>query len=253
MILCLDSPITVREKSLTLSPSMSPHYILQLETATQVCSAALSANGEKLANIDVDEANVHASRLTLIVEELLRKTGLVFNDLSAVAVSKGPGSYTGLRIGVSTAKGLCYATNLPLIGIDTLAGMAAGFLTANGSDNDVRLCPMVDARRMEVYTATFDHRLSLLTPPQASIIDTHSFDGGEPNQRLVLFGNGADKFRSLFAEHERIEVVTGFKNSAVHLSQLAYQAFLEGRFADVAYFEPYYLKDFVATTPKRGG
>src|SRR5690606_37787912 len=115
---------TTDRKTLTLLSDMSTHYILQIETATQVGSAALSANGETIACIDVDEPNVHASRLTLMVEELLRKTGLTFNDLSAVAVSKGPGSYTGLRIGVSTAKGLCYAADLPLIGIGTLATMA---------------------------------------------------------------------------------------------------------------------------------
>src|SRR5690606_21685216 len=111
---------------------MDTHYILQLETATQVCSAAVSANGEAIAFADVDEPNVHASKLTLLVGELLQKTGLKFDDLSAVAVSKGPGSYTGLRIGVSTAKGFCYATDLPLISIDTLNGMAAGFIAASG-------------------------------------------------------------------------------------------------------------------------
>ena len=232
---------------------MSTHCILQIETATQVCSAALSADGETLASIDVDEPNVHASRLTLMVDELLQKTGLSFSDLSAVAVSKGPGSYTGLRIGVSTAKGLCYAADLPLIGIDTLAGMAAGFVAANGrlSTGGTRLCPMVDARRMEVYTAAFDQHLTPLLPPHASIIDARSFDGMEANQRVVLFGSGADKLDALFADHVHVDVIMGFKNSASHLSQLAYQAYLEGEFADVAYFEPYYLKDFVATTPKR--
>src|SRR5690554_6208209 len=152
---------------------MSTHYILQIATATQVCSTALSANGETIACIDVDEPNVHASRLTLLIEELLQKGGLTFGDLSAVAVSKGPGSYTGLRIGVSTAKGLCYAADLPLIGIDTLAGMASGF-AASHSDFIVagtQLCPMVDARRMEVYTATFDHHLEWIATPKAAVID----------------------------------------------------------------------------------
>src|SRR5690606_42125799 len=119
---------------------MSTHYILQIETATQVCSAALSANGETIACIDVDEPNINASRLTLLVEELLRKTGLTFTDLSAVAVSKGPGSYTGLRIGVCTAKGVCYATELPLIGIDTLAGTSAVFMASPPSDRQAPLC-----------------------------------------------------------------------------------------------------------------
>src|SRR5690606_313167 len=138
----------------------------------------------------VDEPNVHASRLTLLVEELLQKTGLALGDLSAVAVSKGPGSYTGLRIGVSTAKGLCYAADLPLIGIDTLAGMAAGFASADGNviAANAWLCPMVDARRMEVYTATFDRQLLPVAPSKAAVIDTQSFDGLRSSQQIVLFG-----------------------------------------------------------------
>ncbi|MEC3880593.1 tRNA (adenosine(37)-N6)-threonylcarbamoyltransferase complex dimerization subunit type 1 TsaB [Parapedobacter sp. 10938] len=234
---------------------MSTHYILQLETGTQVCSAALSVNGETVANIDIDEPNVHASRLTLLVEELLQKTGLTFGDLSAVAVSKGPGSYTGLRIGVSTAKGLCYATDLPLIGIDTLAAMATGFAAAQGGsavDANTRLCPMVDARRMEVYTAVFDRQLQSISPTSAVIVDSQSFAYLGDKHRIVLFGTGADKLTELFAESPSIEVVTGFKNSASHLSRLADCAFREQQFVDVAYFEPYYLKDFVATPPKRG-
>ncbi len=232
---------------------MSSHYILQIETATQVCSVALSANGETIAHIDVDEPNVHASRLTLLVDELLRKAGLEFGSLSAVAVSKGPGSYTGLRIGVSTAKGFCYAADLPLIGIDTLAGMAAGFTAADGGValSNTRLCPMIDARRMEVYTAVFGDKLLQVSPPRALVIDAHSFDDVESGHQIVLFGSGADKLASLFAGHERVEVVAGFKNSAAHLSELAYRAFLKGAYADVAYFEPYYLKDFVVTTPKK--
>lgn len=230
---------------------MSTTYILQIETATQVCSAALSADGETLASMDVDEPNVHASRLTLMVEELLQKTGLVFGDLSAVAVSKGPGSYTGLRIGVSTAKGLCYATDLPLIGIDTLAGMAAGFVADRPIAGNTRLCPMVDARRMEVYTAVFDNQLQLIAPAAAVIVDEHSFAYLGADHRLALFGSGADKLVELFRGDARFDVVSGFKNSARHWSGLAYRAYREQQFEDVAYFEPYYLKDFVATTPKK--
>ncbi|HWK57901.1 MAG TPA: tRNA (adenosine(37)-N6)-threonylcarbamoyltransferase complex dimerization subunit type 1 TsaB [Parapedobacter sp.] len=230
---------------------MSTHYILQIETATQVCSAALSANGETIACIDVDEPNVHASRLTLLIDELLRRTGLSFGDLSAVAISKGPGSYTGLRIGVSTAKGLCYATGLPLIGVDTLAGMATGFAADNPVDGNTLLCPMVDARRMEVYTAVFDSHLKLITPAAAVIVDPRSFEYLGSSQSMVLFGSGADKLAALFAAEKHIEVIAGFKNSASYLSRLANHAYREERFEDVAYFEPFYLKDFIATTPKQ--
>lgn len=232
----------------------STRYILQIETATQVCSVALSANGETVAFIDLDEPNVHASRLTLLVTELLQKTGLSFGNLSAVAVSKGPGSYTGLRIGVSTAKGLCYAADLPLIGIDTLEGMTAGFI-ANYSPiaGDAKLCPMVDARRMEVFTAVYDGQLQPISSPAAAIIDAQSFGYLDAGQRIILFGSGADKLDALFVGNEQVEVVAGFRNSAAHFSLPAYQAFLAEEFADVAYFEPYYLKDFVATTPKKAG
>lgn len=232
---------------------MDIHYILQIETATQVCSAALSANGETVAFIDVDEPNVHASRLTLLVEELLQKTGLGFDDLAAVAVSKGPGSYTGLRIGVSTAKGLCYAADLPLIGIDTLAGMAAGFVAASGASSGVNtlLCPMIDARRMEVYTAVYDEKLQLNKPTAALVVDEQTFEYLEPYQQIILFGSGAGKLASVFAGHPQVDVKAAFKNSASHLSNIAYRALLEKQFVDLAYFEPYYLKDFVATKPKK--
>ena len=232
---------------------MPIHYILQIETATQVCSVALSANGETVAFRDIDEPNVHAAQLTLLVEELLLEGKLSFANLAAVAVSKGPGSYTGLRIGVSTAKGLCYATDLPLIGINTLDGMAKGFASGNIDSiaENTGLCPMVDARRMEVYSAVYDHQLRLESPVAANIIDAQSFDYLGPNRNILLFGSGADKLEELFADNAQVEVIRDFKNSARHLSWMAYEAFKDGSFEDVAYFEPYYLKDFVATTPKQ--
>lgn len=232
---------------------MSAQYILQLETATQVCSAALSADGQTIAYRDIDEPNVHASRLTLLVKTLLQETGLSFADLHAVAVSKGPGSYTGLRIGVSVAKGFCYATDLPLIGVGTLEAMARGFAASHAEAlrTDTWFCPMIDARRMEVYTAAYGPQLQQVRPIEARIIDQSSFASAGAAHRIALFGSGADKFAALFAGHPAVMVVPGFKNSASHLSQLAYEAFQAGDFVDVAYFEPYYLKDFVATTPKQ--
>ncbi len=232
---------------------MPTHHILQIETATQVCSVALSTNGIVVAYRDMDESNVHASQLTLLVEEVLKESGLSFADLSAVAVSKGPGSYTGLRIGVSTAKGFCYAADLPLIGVNTLAGMAMGFAEMDAGDlaENAWLCPMVDARRMEVYSAVYDHQLRPIAPVAANIIDERSFDYLDADQKIILFGSGADKFKALFETDGQVEVIFGFKNSARHMSTLAYQAFLNGEFEDVAYFEPYYLKDFVATKPRQ--
>ena len=232
---------------------MPTSYILQIDTATQVCSVALSRDGKTIARTDVDEPNVHASRLTLLISELMQSVDVSFGNLSAVAVSKGPGSYTGLRIGVSTAKGLCYALNLPLIAVDTLAAMAEGLVMSDGYTalKDEQLFPMIDARRMEVYTATFDQHLVEVSPPQAVIIDEQSFDNLGAGCRAVLFGSGADKFTGLFEQVEHVKVLTGFKNSAANLSRFAHQDFLAGKFVDLAYFEPYYLKDFVATTPKQ--
>ena len=232
---------------------MPSRYILQIETATQVCSVALSADGETIAFCDIDEPNVHAAQLTVSVEELLRASSLSFKDLAAVAVGKGPGSYTGLRIGVSTAKGLCYATDLPLIAIDTLAGMAAGFVAdyTEPIAGNMRFCPMVDARRMEVYAAVYGHDLQPITPAAATIVDAQSFEYLGTGEQMVLFGSGADKLAELFADNKQVEVIPGFKNSARHLSRMADLAYQEKQFANLAYFEPYYLKDFVATAPKQ--
>src|SRR5215217_6385794 len=148
--------------------------ILQIETATQVCSAAIAQDGKTIALIEQMASNIHAGSLTLFIEEVMRVGDLRFTDLDAVAVSKGPGSYTGLRIGVSTAKGLCFALDLPLIGIDTLQMMSAGFL-ATQEDYKGLVCAMIDARRMEVFTALFDTQLDYIGTTEAKIIDEHSF------------------------------------------------------------------------------
>jgi len=229
---------------------MSNHHILQIETATQVCSVAVSNNGETISFRDVNESNIHASRLTVLITEVLKEVGLGFEDLAAVAVSKGPGSYTGLRIGVSTAKGLCYATDLPLIGVDTLVSMAEGFrdFYPDVAQRYTQLCPMIDARRMEVYLAVYNQAIQLKRPVSAVVMDAQSFNTLDTGQRIALFGSGADKLKELFSANDQVDVIPGFLNSARFLSHTAYQAFLAGEFADVAYFEPYYLKDFVATT-----
>ena len=192
---------------------MSARYILQLETATQVCSAALSVQGETFAFRDIDEPNVHASQLTLLIQSLLTEAHITFADLDAVAVSRGPGSYTGLRIGMSVAKGICYATDLPLIAIDTLAAMASGFAqtNTNTTHNNALLCPMIDARRMEVYSACYNAQLDVIQPTGARIIDANTFDEVAPDTGLLLFGSGADKLATLFADHHRITVVSGIK------------------------------------------
>lgn len=236
---------------------MQNTYILQIETATQVCSVAISRNGKLLAQVGADEPNLHASHLTQFIEQVLAEATLTLNDLNAVAVSMGPGSYTGLRIGVSTAKGLCYALDLPLIAINTLEAMVHGYrqqeeTTVNRTAYDV-LVPMIDARRMEVYQAKYDMQLRCVEETGACIIDAQSFsiDAGHTAEGYILFGSGADKLESLFKENPAVRVVTGFGNAASFLSELAYRRFEQQGFEDVVYFEPYYLKDFIATTPKK--
>lgn len=226
--------------------------ILQIETATSVCSCALSLNGKTIVLKEINEANVHIEKLTLLIEEALKEANYDFADLNAVAVSKGPGSYTGLRIGVSTAKGLCFALDIPLIGIDTLSAMTFGFLQNKDSlKSDKLFCPMIDARRREVYSAIFTEDLSLLEEVGARIIDEESFQKLTEDKHLILFGDGAAKFEETFAADEKTQVITDFSNSAAYLSTLAYKKAQEADFEDLAYFEPFYLKDFVPTISKK--
>ncbi len=223
--------------------------ILQLETATQTCSVALAENGTTLALKELTQPNIHAGMLTLFIDEVMRTAGMGYADLDAVAVSMGPGSYTGLRIGVSTAKGLCYALEKPLIGVDTLQMMAAGFILENDGFDGL-VCPMIDARRMEVFTAIFDHSLRKIGNTAAVIVDASSFSHLSAAQRMAFIGDGAAKCAAVL-EGPHAFFPGGNYNSARHMSQLAYRQFETGQFEDVAYFEPFYLKDFVLTTPKK--
>ncbi|WP_443939556.1 tRNA (adenosine(37)-N6)-threonylcarbamoyltransferase complex dimerization subunit type 1 TsaB [Pedobacter sp. MW01-1-1] len=223
--------------------------ILQIETATSVCSVAVSIDGKTVAKREEAGQNLHASNLTLFIEAAVAAAGLTFPDLDAVAVSKGPGSYTGLRIGVSTAKGLCYALSIPLIAIETLEMMSAGFLETTHAYTGL-VCPMIDARRMEVYTALYDVNLNIIEPTLAKIIDENSFSERLGVQPITFIGDGAAKceesLRSANAQFTDINY-----NSASFMSALAYKSFLQAKFEDVAYFEPFYLKDFVVTQPKK--
>ena len=223
--------------------------ILQIETATPVCSAAISRDGITIALKEEQASNIHAGSLTLFIQDVMQQAGLQFNDLDAIAVSKGPGSYTGLRIGVSTAKGLCLALDKPLIAVDTLQMMAAGFLIRE-PDYQGLLCSMIDARRMEVFTAVFDVALNYVQPTSAKIIDAHSFAEELTASTLTFIGDGAMKCSEILAHPQAVFLAENF-NSAANMSKLAHQRFLAAAFEDVAYFEPFYLKDFVFTTPKK--
>ena len=225
---------------------MANNLILQLETATTMCSVALSANGELLALKELNERNIHASQITLFIDEVMKDAGKNYADLDAVAVSKGPGSYTGLRIGVSTAKGLCFALNIPLISVNTLEAMANGFMQKYpDTDPNTMLCPMIDARRMEVYTAIFDTALNQIERVNAKILDEQTYNDFLSVNKMIFFGDGAGKSQTLYSNHTNYQLAE-FENSASHLGTIAWQKLVNGDFENVAYFEPFYLKDFIA-------
>jgi len=221
--------------------------ILHIETSTATCSVALSENGELLANIDKTEKNIHASSLTLFIQDVLKEANRDIKELDAVAVSMGPGSYTGLRIGVSTAKGLCYALDIPLIAVNTLEAMANGFKNRCFSVNKYTLfCPMIDARRMEVYSAVFDDELQMIKGVGAVIVDENSFKDVLETHIVYFFGDGAAKCEEVLTTHLNARVLDVYVNNAADMISIAHEKYENKNFVDVAYFEPYYLKDYVA-------
>lgn len=219
--------------------------ILNLETATKTCSAALSDAGQILAKKELTSENYsHAEKLNLFIQEVLESAGISINKIDALAVSAGPGSYTGLRIGTSTAKGICYALDKPLIAINSLQALGAQVIRREA---DCIYAPMFDARRMEVYTALFDHELNEIRATDAIVMDTTFCS--EIDEKIIYFGPGAEKCREILSE-DRFEYAQ-VEVSAVGMAKLAEQQFNSNNFVDVAYFEPAYLKDFVAGKPKK--
>jgi tRNA threonylcarbamoyladenosine biosynthesis protein TsaB len=218
--------------------------ILNIETATKNCSVALSKAGKTLAIREIAEQNFsHAEKLHVFIEELLLETNVTLKEVKAIAVSQGPGSYTGLRIGVSAAKGLCYALSIPLIAIDTLEILARKINISNGT-----ILPMIDARRLEVYSAFFDKNYAKIRETKAEIIDENSFQ--EASEILHLIGDGAMKFKEILTD-EKFKYYPEIQfPSAADMSLISFQKFQKKQFEDVAYFEPFYLKDFVLITKK---
>ncbi|MCU4155075.1 tRNA (adenosine(37)-N6)-threonylcarbamoyltransferase complex dimerization subunit type 1 TsaB [Carboxylicivirga sp. A043] len=227
--------------------------ILSIETSTGVCSVAYSENGKVVACKELFQVNSHASNLTVLIEELFAQDSTPqMKDIDAVAVSSGPGSYTGLRIGVSTAKGICYALNKPLIAIDSMhiLSQPLSIKEWNSPDLPVVFCPLMDARRMEVYTAIFDTQLNLKEEISAKIVDEETFSKWLECNKVIFFGNGADKCKEVI-KHDNAVFVDDCHPLAKNLAPLAENYYNKKQFEDVAYFEPFYLKDFVATTPKK--
>lgn len=220
-------------------------YILNIETATTNCSVSLSNKGETVVlKEDYNSNYSHAERLHVYIDEVLKEANISLNDLAAIAISKGPGSYTGLRIGVSAAKGLCFALDVPLIAIPTLESLSYKIKTESGV-----IIPMLDARRMEVYSAVFDTNYNQIRETQAQILDKNSFKEYLEAGKVFFIGNGVTKTKNLIT-HKNAVFIEGKLPSSDELSQLAYQKYKKSDIEDVAYFEPYYLKDFIALKPK---
>jgi tRNA threonylcarbamoyladenosine biosynthesis protein TsaB len=213
--------------------------ILNLETATKNCSVTLAKDGKTIACKEIAAQNFsHAEKLHVFIEEILSENNIQFSDLNAIAVSQGPGSYTGLRIGVSSAKGLCYALNIPLIAVDTLQLLAKQITIENGI-----ILPMIDARRMEVFSAFYNKNHIQIRSTQAEIIDESSYQ--EISGTIHLVGDGIEKFKNTLTDEKFIFHSDVVFPSAKEMSELSFDKFKKNDFVDVAYFEPFYLKDFV--------
>ena len=225
--------------------------ILNIETSTDVCSVAVSDNGQVVFNKEDHSGPNHAVKLGVYVDEALSFIDAHGIPLEAVAVSCGPGSYTGLRIGVSMAKGICYGRDVKLISIPTLELMAVPVLLGeHPAEEDVLIVPMLDARRMEVYAKVMDRALKEVRPIQADIVDAETYKEYLDRGTVYFFGNGAEKCMEVI-NHPNARLVKGIEPLAKNMAPLAEKRFVEGKFEDVAYFVPFYLKDFVAKMPKK--
>ena len=226
--------------------------ILLIETATQICSVALAVDGKVVARRESDTPNAHSTCLSVFIDEVLKESHLTSRDLGAVCVSAGPGSYTGLRIGVSTAKGFCYALGIPLLSVPTLLSMAALYYRQH-PDYHGLVCPMIDARRMECYTMIVERELRMkneelriLRDTSADVIEAGCFDEWLNRGEVMFIGDGAEKTKDILGAHPNARYDNSFRLSAEGMLELAESRLHDGKTEDVAYFEPFYLKDFVA-------
>jgi len=219
--------------------------ILCIESSSKNCSIALADKGKVLESVDFNDGNFsHAEKLHVFIEEVCKKADKTMKDLDAIAVSKGPGSYTGLRIGVSTAKGLAYGLNIPILSVESLEVLTRTFCLENTIAKNALLIPMMDARRMEVYTCQFDLEIEKVSETRALILEADSFEEELKNNTCYFFGDGALKSEALY-KAEKSHFSPELYPSAKAMAQCSYKSYLNEQFEDVAYFEPYYLKDFV--------
>jgi tRNA threonylcarbamoyladenosine biosynthesis protein TsaB len=228
--------------------------IICLETATNLCSVALCDSDGVISLRESNESKSHASVLTVFIEEIFRENGIRAQDLKAVAVSKGPGSYTGLRIGVSVAKGIAYGASIPLIGVETTLsmfwGISARQISGTDTDENLLICPMLDARRMEVYYAIYDCYGNKIKDISAEIINENSFIKIPESKKILFFGDGAQKCKEVI-NRENVFFADDYRISATSLHKPVIQAFNNHDFEDIAYFEPLYLKDFITSLPRK--
>ena len=225
--------------------------ILHIETSTNVCSVAVSNQSECIFSVSNTEGMNHAALLSAFIQEAMQHIKALNLKLDAVAVSSGPGSYTGLRIGVSTAKGLCYGLEIPLISVSTLEVLTVSAMhTIADKELQLLFCPMIDARRMEVYSGFYDKNLQSFRSISADIIDETSYAEILENNTVYFFGNGAEKCKQSLT-HENVRFLDNINPSAENMIPLAVKRYNTSQFEDVAYFEPFYLKEFHTTSPKK--
>ncbi|MCL2167872.1 MAG: tRNA (adenosine(37)-N6)-threonylcarbamoyltransferase complex dimerization subunit type 1 TsaB [Lentimicrobiaceae bacterium] len=218
--------------------------LLLLETATEICSVALSKEAQILISIDLDKENFLTENLFACIEKMIKKNGVTTSELDGVVLSIGPGSYTGLRIGASAAKGICYALKIPLIGISTLQSIVFGVFTRQPEDHKALYCPMIDARRMEVFTALYNEKGYLVSEIENRIIDKHSFSLELDNKIIYFCGNGMPKCKSIL-QHKNARFIE-VPLTASNMLYPALAKFANKQFEDIVYFEPFYLKEYIA-------
>lgn len=224
--------------------------ILSLETATTVCSVALHKDGKLLAHQELHLRQSHSARLGVLVEDIVHYAGYTLRDLDMVAVSKGPGSYTGLRIGTASAKGLCFALDIPLVAVNTLEAMAYG--VSQYITHESHLCPMIDARRMEVYALIADREMNVILPTSPIVVDEGAFELYMKKRPLLFFGDGAAKCKTVLSGNPNARFIDNVTPSARDVGALAFEMHKTNKlvYEDLAYFEPFYLKEFMAKQPK---
>ncbi len=232
---------------------MKNTYLLAIETATSICSVALAKNGKMIALHESMDAYAHSRVLTVFIEELVEEAGIEKKELSGIIVSNGPGSYTGLRIGISVAKGLAYALDIPIVTVPTLIGIASGMhrMTAGQDIQDYVFRPMIDARRMEVYSMELDHKLQITEKTKAIVLDTDFFK--KHSSKLIVASDKIEKIQELTQGMENVIILDNFQISATDLLAEGTRKFNNKEFEDIAYFTPYYLKEFIAGIPRVKG